>query len=304
MNFNLKKLKTNRQYCAIIGLKERMFEQLLIDFEKVYLEKYKHSLRKRLPKELSHIYQIKTEKMLLFFILFSLKNPLTYDVLGFIFNMDASCAKRNREKGLELLEETLSKIGVLPKRNLLNHEELMECFAKIDTLIMDVTEYRINRPFYQQIQSDCYSGKKKCHTLKTLLITDEEKMIHYIGEIHVGKVHDYSILKYSFDPEKENWFKNHHLRVDLGFLGIAKDDTFKALDIPHKKPRNGELTDEQKKENKEKAAIRITVEHGISGLKRYRILSERVRMRDFDLFNKIIGICAGLWNFYLTASKP
>jgi hypothetical protein len=89
----------------------------------------------------------------------------------------------------------LSKIGVLPKRNLLNYEELMECFGKIDTLIMDVTEYRINRPFYQQIQADCYSGKKKCHSLKNLLITDKEKMIHYIGEIHVGKVHDYFIIK-------------------------------------------------------------------------------------------------------------
>ena len=65
MNFNLKKLKTNRQYCAVIGLKERMFEKLLVHFEKSYFEKYQISLRKKLPKELSHKYQIKTEKMLL-----------------------------------------------------------------------------------------------------------------------------------------------------------------------------------------------------------------------------------------------
>lgn len=303
MKINLSRVKTNRQYCALIGLKEKMFENLLIHFEKAHFEKYKTSLKKRLPKELLHRCQIKTEKMLLFFTLFCLKNPLTYDVLGFIFKMDASCVKRNQEKGLEILQKILEKLGVLPKRNILNKEELMELFAHSDTIIMDVTNYHINRPFNQQIQSDYYSGKVKYHALKTLLAVDDKKMINFIGDIHVGKVHDYAILKYSFDPEKKGWFENHHIRVDSGFLGIGKDYVCKKLSIPHKKPRNGELTGEQKKENKEKASIRIKVEHAICGLKRYRILSERVRMRDFDLFNKIIGICAGLWNFYLTASK-
>jgi hypothetical protein len=51
MNLNLRKLKTNRQYCAVIDLKEKMFEKLLVHFEKTYLEKYQISLRKRLPNK-------------------------------------------------------------------------------------------------------------------------------------------------------------------------------------------------------------------------------------------------------------
>jgi len=29
-------------------------------------------------------------------------------------------------------------------------------------------------------------------------------------------------------------------------------------------------------------------------------LSDRLRMHDLDEYNEILGICAGLWNFYLT----
>ena len=36
-------------------------------------------------------------------------------------------------------------------------------------------------------------------------------------------------------------------------------------------------------------------------LKRYRILSERLRTQSLDFYDKILGICAGLWNFYLAS---
>jgi hypothetical protein len=39
------------------------------------------------------------------------------------------------------------------------------------------------------------------------------------------------------------------------------------------------------------------VEHSIGGMKRYRILSERLRMHDYEEYDLIIGVCAGLWNF-------
>ncbi|HAD12929.1 MAG TPA: hypothetical protein DCF33_10895 [Saprospirales bacterium] len=42
------------------------------------------------------------------------------------------------------------------------------------------------------------------------------------------------------------------------------------------------------------------MEHSIGGLKRYRILSDKLRMRDPRLYDSIVGICAGLWNLNLT----
>lgn len=101
-------------------------------------------------------------------------------------------------------------------------------------------------------------------------------------------------------PPGQSWFTNLNVRVDLGFFGFAKDYECKKLYLPHKKPKKQELTAEQKADNKLLASERIVVEHSIAGLKRYRILSDRLRMRDFDLYNQVLGICAGLWNFRLS----
>jgi hypothetical protein len=59
------------------------------------------------------------------------------------------------------------------------------------------------------------------------------------------------------------------------------------------------LDENQKKENRSQASEHISVEHAIGGMKRYRILSDRLRIHDVKLYNDILGICAGLWNFYL-----
>jgi hypothetical protein len=42
----------------------------------------------------------------------------------------------------------------------MNNKEFSEIFARMDTLIIDVTEQRITRPSNEEIQSDYYSGKK------------------------------------------------------------------------------------------------------------------------------------------------
>ena len=101
-------------------------------------------------------------------------------------------------------------------------------------------------------------------------------------------------------PPQQNWFAHFRVRVDLGFLGIEKDYRCKDLLIPHKKAKRQDLTPEQKAENKLRATERIAVEHSIAGLKRYRILSDRLRMHDLDLYNVTLGVCAGLWNFRLS----
>ena len=101
-------------------------------------------------------------------------------------------------------------------------------------------------------------------------------------------------------PPAQDWFKDFQVRVDLGFLGIEKDYACKELLLPNKKKKKQELSTEQKNENKLLAGERIYVEHAIGGMKRYRILSDRLRVQDVNLYNVILGVCAGLWNFYLT----
>lgn len=130
-------------------------------------------------------------------------------------------------------------------------------------------------------------------------LCNPQKRILYLSHCWVGKTHDYSIFKQEFPPT-QGWFAELNVRLDLGFVGFDKDYTCKKLYLPHKKPKKQELTPAQKAENKLLAGERIVVEHSIAGLKRYRILADRLRMHDLDLYNQVLGICAGLWNFRLS----
>ncbi|MGH7453386.1 MAG: transposase family protein [bacterium] len=132
-----------------------------------------------------------------------------------------------------------------------------------------------------------------------MILSNPQRKVLYVSNCWVGKTHDYGIFKEEFPPEQD-WFKDHRVRVDLGFLGIEKDYAFKELLIPNKKKKNQELSAEQKDENKLLASERIYVEHAIGGMKRYRILSDRLRVHDIELYDVILGVCAGLWNFYLS----
>jgi DDE superfamily endonuclease len=134
-------------------------------------------------------------------------------------------------------------------------------------------------------------------------MSSADKRILYLSEVHKGSKHDYAILQQCFTAEQP-WFKELRVRLDSGFQGFAGLYKYEAVFIPHKKKRvakgqSNELSDEQKLVNKEQASRRIVVEHSIGGMKRYRLLCNRLRLKGTALINTVIGVCAGLWNFAL-----
>ena len=132
-----------------------------------------------------------------------------------------------------------------------------------------------------------------------MTLSNPARKLLYLSPCWVGKTHDYRMFQGEFPPA-QLWFEHFRLRVDLGFLGIEKDYVCKEILIPHKKPRKQDLTSAQKAENTTLASQRIVVEHAHAGLKRYRILADRLRMHNFVLYDVVLGVCAGLWNFYLS----
>ena len=132
-----------------------------------------------------------------------------------------------------------------------------------------------------------------------MTLSNPARKLLYLSPCWVGKTHDYRMFQGEFPPAQRG-FERFRLRVDLGFLGIEKEYVCKEILIPHKKPRKQERTPAQKAENKFLASQRIVVEHAHAGLKRYRILADRLRMHNFVLYDVVLGVCAGLWNFYLS----
>ena len=87
--------------------------------------------------------------------------------------------------------------------------------------------------------------------------------------------------------------------VDLGFIGIEKDFPQLEVVIPHKKPKNGQLTPAQRQENKFISQLRINVEHTICRVKHYRAVADIYRNHTSQWADKFILIAAGLSNYHL-----
>jgi hypothetical protein len=110
-------LTQDRQWRAMIGIREKQFYSLSCAFKKAYLDTYHAPLSER-KVEVNIKYCLQNEEELLLFTLMSLKLGLTYDALGVTCGMSASNALRNQKIGLDILAITLDNLGVMPKRNI------------------------------------------------------------------------------------------------------------------------------------------------------------------------------------------
>ncbi len=87
------------------------------------------------------------------------------------------------------------------------------------------------------------------------------------------------------------------LYQDMGFQGFLLADV--RLFQPKKKPRGGELSPPEKATNRRISSIRIRIEHAIGGVKRYRIVKDKIRLLKDGIRDAVMETCCGLHNFRL-----
>ena len=106
-------------------------------------------------------------------------------------------------------------------------------------------------------------AKKKAHTRLNLLISGNNDMkVKYLGGTYAGSTSEVKIAK-----EEDVSFPNGtDLYQDKGLQGYSPKGV--TIHQPKKKPRGGELTEDEKKTNSLISSVRIAVEHVISGVKR------------------------------------
>jgi hypothetical protein len=159
---------------------------------------------------------------------------------------------------------------------------------EVETLIIDSFETPLPRPSNNERQKRVYSGKKKRHTMKTQLITDQKGRILDVNSGHRGPKSDVKIWNKTELPEE---LSGKPKLGDKAYVGAEK-----PVRTPTKKPKGGELTDEQKAENKQIAEERIYVEHSIRRVKGYRILRDEYRLAA-GLFSTTVSAVVGLLQF-------
>jgi hypothetical protein len=297
-------LKSDRLIRATTGLSVPEFNQLAQSFgQEIQRERWiryargvKQGKRERKPGG-GRIGNLRSFADKLFLVLFYFKCYPTFDVLGLLFDLNRSNAHRNVQKLTQILEKMLDKKMVLPKRKISTLDELFEIFPDVKDLFIDGTERPIQRPKDSEKQKENYSGKKKAHTRKNILITDKNRRIGYLSPPEVGKKHDYGMFKKLFPPGL--FPKRITLWLDLGFTGVEKDYPEATVRMPRKKPKGKELTDEEKAQNKVISGFRVLVEHAIGGTKRFRITSDKFRNKKDEFNDVAMLIPCGLWNYHL-----
>lgn len=172
--------------------------------------------------------------------------------------------------------------------------EMCKSETEIEVVIIDVAETEIERP--KKKQKQYYSGKQKCHTLKMQLLINQRTLEIICAAIRKGTEQDFRILKES----KIKAVPKIEVIADKGYQGIK--NYHKRSKTPHKKPRNGKLNPEQKRENRRLAQVRIKVEHIMRFLKIFRILSSRYRNRR-KRFGLRVNLIAGIYNYELKIAR-
>jgi len=96
---------------------------------------------------------------------------------------------------MPILEKALGKELVLPARQIKSAEEFIRLFPEIKEVFIDGTERPVERSKNKEKQKQDYSGKKKRHTRKNIIVSDEKKRVLILTKTDPGSKHDYQSLK-------------------------------------------------------------------------------------------------------------
>ena len=220
------KLKRDRRkFLALTGLTLKEFQALLPAFEKAYWKRYapEKTLTGRKRKRQiggGRCGVIKpAEQKLLFILVYQKTYPLQV-VLGELFGLSQSGANQWIHRLLPVLLDALADLGVKPERE--GHQ-----FAAAERrtnvrrdYIIDGTERRRQRPKNPEKQALHYSGKKKVHSDKNVVIVHtQSKRVAYLSPTRPGKTHDKKVA----DREQIAYPRRTLLRKDTGFQGYEPD---------------------------------------------------------------------------------
>jgi hypothetical protein len=211
-----------------------------------------------------------------------LRHMTTFQLLGIQFDVSESTANNIFNYWLPILRELLpSSLIEQVKKNESDYEILKEVLTDYE-LIIDSYEQVRERPGDNKEQEKYFSGKAHKHTFKTqiIILPDARDIVDVVaGE--PGPKSDITL----FRENRESFDPRQNFKGDLGYLG---ED---LIDTPIKTPRNGELTTDQKKQNKEFSSKRVFVEHRIRSVKIFRVVQDRFRLKPKKYEQVILTIC-------------
>lgn len=226
-------------------------------------------------------------------VLIYLRHNVAFSVVGTLFKVSADVAENTFHEVVGVLKEVCPANRWEAEKRWTKKEPSWKP-EQVDQVIVDSFETPVPRPSIEPKQRRLYSGKKKEHTLKTEIITNLEGDILDIDPGHRGPQSDKKLHEQS---EVAQQFPNATVKGDLAYQGLPHSQ------VPHKKPRGGALSAEQKEENRAFSSVRVRVEHSIRRVKAFRIVRDEYRLAT-GLFARTCCCVVGLVQLMRLTPEP
>jgi len=228
-----------REFLAVTSLTDEEFQVLLPTFEKCYelllpaKPKVSKKKKQRARGGGRHAKLPSLSEKLLFILVYQKTSPLQ-TAHGLQFGISQGQVNYWVHRLLPVLQMSLSEMGMKPLRK---GEEVADSIKASEggaNLSLDAAERLLQRPLDDERQREKYSGKRKTHTDKNLLLVNENtKKVVYLSETVEGKMHDKKLA----DKSKIRYPKNASLTQDTGFQGYQPKDVLVQQPKKSKKTR-------------------------------------------------------------------
>ena len=251
--FSAARLRQSASFPRLTGVSVATFDRMLTQLAGPWAQAQSQKSKSGRPWETGGL-----EDHLLIMLIYY-RCYVTQEFVGFFYNVDKSAICR----AIKRIERHAKPLFGVKRKPVLTRKEA-------EALIVDCIEQPIQRPGTDAVQKEHYSGKKKRHTLKTEITVTAKGRIASVSPSHPGSHHDLTVRRAG--PKLR---KGVHLYGDSAYQGHDKEHS--NIDFPYKKPKKGELTQEEKEYNRGLSGFRVRVEHAIGRMKRFRVVSDRFR---------------------------
>jgi hypothetical protein len=212
-----------RRFLALTGLTLPGFESLLVAFARSYERRYPvdrtaagRPRQRRAGGGRTAVLHEPAQKLL--FLLVYLKTYPLQVVMAELFGLSQSQVNHWLRRLLPVLRDALDDLGVLPERE----GQAFAAARPSPRLIIDGTERRRQRPKNPEKQAAHYSGRKKTHCDKNLVVVEVgSKRVDYLSGTQAGRAADKSIA----DREGIVYPPGTLLYKDSGFQGYEPAGT-------------------------------------------------------------------------------
>jgi hypothetical protein len=291
---------------AMTGLHQAEFDELVRDVLPGYAEAEEKRLSR--PNRTRAIgggpdFELEAQDQILLTVVWLRKYP-TYEVLGYLFGTSDTTVGRTISRILPLLEAAGRDTMRMPDPGRKRRQHLDELLKETPELavIIDTFEQAVQRPQKRAEADPYYSGKKKCHTLKSQVAVDEQSsQIVEVAASTYGPTADLTLLKHSGLLERLP--PGVGAIADLAYVGIEALHPTGLGATPRRKPRGQPRPAEDMAFNTAFSRRRIKVEHTLGRVRRYEALSQTDRHHRTRHTERVVAV-AGLVNWQIRHRLP